>query len=36
MVGVTSGSLAFLGVIAIFGSLSVLGGIFGTFLKRRL
>ncbi|MFY9639034.1 MAG: hypothetical protein WAK14_09565 [Methanobacterium sp.] len=36
LVGATSGSIAFLGVIAIFGSLSVLGGIFGTFLKRRL
>jgi hypothetical protein len=36
VVGATSGSLAFLGVIVIFGSLSVLGGIFGTLLKRRL
>jgi hypothetical protein len=36
MVGITSGSLAFFGVIAIFGSLSVVGGIFGTLLKRKL
>ena len=35
MVGITSGSLAFFGVIAIFGSLSVVGGIFGTLLKRK-
>jgi len=36
LVGATSGSVAFFGVIAVFGSLSVLGGIFGTILKRRL
>jgi len=36
LVGATSGSIAFLGVIAVFGSLTVLGGIFGTILKRRL
>ena len=36
LVGATSGSIAFLGVIAVFGSLSVLGGIFGTILKRRI
>jgi|WetSurMetagenome_2_1015567.scaffolds.fasta_scaffold52232_3 hypothetical protein len=36
LVGLTSGSITFIGVIAIFGSLSVLGGIFGTLLKRKL
>ena len=36
LVGATSGNIAFLGVIAVFGSLSVLGGIFGTLLKRKL
>jgi len=36
LVGLTSGSIVFLAVIAIFGSLSVLGGIFGTILKRRM
>ena len=36
MVGITSGSLTFIGVIAIFGSLSVVGGIFGMLLKRKL
>ena len=36
LVGLTCGSMVFLAVIAIFGSLSVLGGIFGTILKRRL
>ena len=36
VVGATSGSLAFLGVIAIFGSLTILGGVFGTLLKRRM
>ena len=36
VVGITGGSIAFLGVILVFGSLSVLGGIFGTYLKRRL
>ncbi len=36
LVGLTSGSIVFLAVIAVFGSLSVLGGIFGTLLKRRM
>lgn len=36
LVGATSGNIAFLGVVAVFGSLSVLGGIFGTLLKRKL
>jgi len=36
LVGATSGNIAFIGVIAVFGSLSVLGGIFGTLLKRKL
>lgn len=36
VVGISGGSIAFLGVIAVFGSLSALGGIFGTLLKRRL
>jgi hypothetical protein len=36
LVGATSGNIAFIGVIAVFGSLSVLGGIVGTFLKRKL
>ena len=36
LVGATSGNIAFIGVIAVFGSLSVLGGIFGTILKRKL
>lgn len=36
VVGITGGSMAFIGVILVFGSLSVLGGIVGTYLKRRL
>ncbi len=36
LVGATSGSIAFLGVIAIFGSLTVLGGIFGTLFKKKI
>jgi hypothetical protein len=35
LVGATSGSVTFLGVLAIFGSLSGFGGILGTLLKRR-
>ena len=35
LVGATSGSIAFLGVIAVFGSLSTIGGIVGTIIKRR-
>jgi hypothetical protein len=35
LVGATSGSIAFLGVIAVFGSLSTIGGIIGTIIKRR-
>jgi hypothetical protein len=35
LVGITSGSITFLGVIAVFGSLSVIGGLIGTLLNRR-
>ena len=35
IVGATSGSVLSIAALAIFGSLTGLGGIFGTFLKRR-
>ncbi len=36
LVGITSGSIASIGVLAVFGFLSVVGGVIGTVLKRKL